>query len=215
MQWDWEYTGRILPKLLTGVWMTILVTFVTSVIALGGGLALAIFENVTGRGGRWIARSIIGLFRGIPILILLYFGFFALPELGIRLSAFLIGTVTLGVVYAAFASEVYRGALLTIPQGMRDACIALNLSPWTTWTRVLVPLMWRRSAAALVNYVQVLFRQSAFLFALGVPVLLGQAQTAGYESFRYLEPYTLAGVFYLLLNIPLLVVLKWIEARHA
>jgi len=214
MQWDWEYTGRIMPQLLTGVWMTVLVTVFTSAIALGGGLAIAIFENVTGRGGRWIARSIIGLFRGVPILILLYFGFFALPELGIRLSGFVIGTVVLGVVYAAFSSEVYRGALLTIPQGMRDACVALNLPPWVAWTRVLIPLMWRRSAAPLVNYVLVLFRQSAFLFALGVPVLLGEAQTAGYQNFRYLEPYTMAGAFYLLMNIPLVLLLKRIEARN-
>jgi polar amino acid transport system permease protein len=215
MSWDWDYAIRILPQLLTGVWMTLLVTAVSSVIALGGGLAIAIFESVTGRRGRWFSRSVIELFRGIPILVLLYFGFFALPEIGIRLSAFVIGTVVLGVVYGAFCSEVYRGALLTLPQGIRDACVALNLSPWVTWTRVLIPLMVKNSAAALVGFVLILFRQSAFLFALGVPVLLGQAQTVGYESFRYLEPFTLAGVFYLILNIPFVLVLKHFESRHA
>jgi polar amino acid transport system permease protein len=199
---------------LNGVWMTLLVTAVSSCIALLGGLAVAIIESVTGRTGRWISRSLVELFRGVPILVMLFFGYFALPELGITLSGFVIGTVVLGVVYGAFCSEVYRGALLTIPSGLRDACVALNLPPWIVWTRILVPLMIRQSAAALIGFVLILFRQSAFLFALGVPVLLGQAQTVGYESFRYLEPFTLAGAFYLLLNIPFIILLKRVEARH-
>ena len=57
-------------------------------------------------------------------------------------------------------------------------------------------------------YVLVLFRQSSFLFAIGVPVLLGQAQVAGYQSFRYLEPFTLAGLFYLALNLPFVYLLS-------
>lgn len=75
--------------------------------------------------------------------------------------------------------------------------------------------MVRRSAPALVNYVLILFRQTSFLFAIGVPVLMGKAQVAGYESFRYLEPFTLAGVIYLTLNLPFLYLLSRWKTKHA
>ena len=70
------------------------------------------------------------------------------------------------------------------------------------WYLVLIPIAVRKSLPALVNYVLVLYKQSSFLFAIGVPVLLAQAQLAGYQSFRYLEPYTITGVLYVLMNLP-------------
>ena len=140
------------------------------------------------------------LFRSI--LVLLYFGFYALPEIGILLPGFAVGVLVLGLVYAAYCSEVYRGALMTIPVGLRDAAFALGLSTFAMWYLVLIPIAVRKSLPALVNYVLVLYKQSSFLFAIGVPVLLAQAQLAGYQSFRYLEPYTITGVLYVLMNVP-------------
>jgi polar amino acid transport system permease protein len=160
-------------------------------------------------------RFLLELFRGVPILVLLYFGFYVLPKAGVIIPAMAIGIAVLGTVYAAFCSEVYRGSLITIPVGLRDACVALNLSPYVTWRRVLVPLMIQRAAPALLNYVLVLFRQSSLLFAIGVPVLLGKAQVAGYESFRYVEPFTVAGVLYLGMNLPFLYILSRLKAKHA
>jgi polar amino acid transport system permease protein len=215
LTWDWDYVLKVLPDLLVGVWYTVLVTLASSAIALIGGLLLAILENVSTRLGRTFVRFLLELFRGVPILVLLYFGYYVLPEAGLIIPAMAIGVAVLGTVYAAFCSEVYRGSLITIPTGLRDACVALNLSPYVTWRRVLVPLMIQRSAPALMNYVLVLFRQSSLLFAIGVPVLLGKAQTAGYESFRYLEPFTLAGILYLGMNLPFLYFLSRFRTQNA
>jgi polar amino acid transport system permease protein len=213
--WDWAFAWRILPDLLEGVWITALVTFASAALALAGGLALAVFSLTTGRIGSLAARAVLEFLRGVPILVLLYIGFYALPQYGLTLPAFVIGVVVLGVVYGAFCSEVYRGALIVIPQGLRDAALALGLSAWVTWTRILIPLAVRSSLPSLINYVLVLYRQSALLFAIGVPVLLARAQIVGYQSFRYLEPYTIAGVMYLLLNLPLIYLLARLQARHA
>jgi len=214
MIWDWAFALRILPDLMEGVWITVLVTLASAIIALVGGLALAVLSLTTGWVGRLFARALLDLLRGIPILVLLFFGFYALPQYGITLSAFAIGVVVLGLVYGAFCSEVYRGALITIPQGLRDASVALGLTPWVMWRRVLIPLAVRNSLPALINYVLVLYRQSALLFAIGVPVLLARAQMVGYQSFRYLEPYTMAGLLYLLLNLPFIYLLVRLQARH-
>jgi len=207
MDWDWSFAWSILPDLLWGVVVTIAVSLVASAFALAGGLALAVCSSISGRAGQVALRIVMELFRGVPILVLLYFGFYALPQLGITLSSFTVGVLVLGIVYAAFCSEVYRGALVTISEGTRDACIALGLSRSVTWRRILIPLAVRKCAPALLNYVLQLFRQSALLFAIGVPVLLSKAQVVGYERFRYLEPYTLAGVLYLLMNVPFIYLL--------
>lgn len=214
MTWDWSFALDILPRLMVGVWYTVLVTLASSAIALTAGLLLAILENVSTRLGRAFVRFLLELFRGVPILVLLYFAFYVLPEVGLTFPALPIGIAVLGVVYAAFCSEVYRGSLITIPAELRDACVALHLSPYVTWRRVLVPLMVKRSVPALLNYVLALFRNSSYLFALGVPVLMGQANTAGYESFRYLEPFTLAGLIYIVINLPFLYLLSRLKDKH-
>jgi polar amino acid transport system permease protein len=202
MTWDWAYAVSIMPELLFGVVVTVLATIACSAIALLGGLLIAIAQMNSGRVGQHVMRAVMETFRGVPILVLLYFGYYALPEIGILLPGFVVGVLVLGTVYAAYCSEVYRGALMTIPAGTRDAAAALGLSKFATWYLVLVPIAVRNSLPALVNYVLVLFKQSSFLFAIGVPVLLAQAQLAGYQSFRYLEPYTIAGVLYVLMNVP-------------
>jgi polar amino acid transport system permease protein len=202
MTWDWAYAVSIMPELLFGLLVTVLVTIACSAIALAGGLLIAIVQISAGRAGHIVMRVMMEIFRGVPILVLLYFGFYALPEIGIILPGFAVGVLVLGLVYAAYCSEVYRGALMTIPAGLRDAAAALGLSTFATWYLVLIPIAVRKSLPALVNYVLILYKQSSFLFAIGVPVLLAQAQLAGYQSFRYLEPYTITAVLYVLMNAP-------------
>ena len=116
----------ILPDLMVGVWYTVLVTLASSAIALTVGLLLAILENLSTKLGRAFVRFLLELFRGVPILVLLYFGFYVLPEVGLTIPAMAIGIAVLGTVYAAFCSEVYRGSLITITAtaGLRDACVA-------------------------------------------------------------------------------------------
>jgi len=207
MSWDWSFVVAILPALLSGVLVTVEVALVASLLALSVGLLLAVVWSVGGPGTRVVLRGVQELLRGVPIVVLLYFVFYSFPQFGLTLSAFNVGVLVLGLVYAAFCSEVYRGALITIPDGTRDACKALGLSRFVTWSRVLIPIAVRKSAPALLNYVLQLFRQSALLFAIGVPVLLSQAQVVGYQRFRYLEPYTVSGILYLLMNIPFVLVL--------
>jgi polar amino acid transport system permease protein len=214
MTWDWAYAWHILPDLFAGVVVTVLVTAGCAVIALIGGLLLAVFESTAGAAGRIPVRALLGLFRGVPILVFLYFGFYALPEIGVVLPAYVVGVSVLGVVYAAYCSEVYRGALITIPTGLRDACTALGLSPTVMWWKILIPIAIRKSAPALVNYILVLYKQTSLLFAIGVPVLFARAQILGSESFRYLEPYTLTGIIYLAINLPVVAVLHGYEKRR-
>src|SRR5262249_11071740 len=88
MTWDWSYAASIMPDLLFGVVVTVLATIACSAIALLGGLLIAIAQMNCGRVGQHAMRAVMEVFRGVPILVLLYFGFYALPEIGILLPGF-------------------------------------------------------------------------------------------------------------------------------
>lgn len=214
MTWDWDYALQILPLLIQGAGLTIVVTFASAAIALGGGLLLTIATNDSPRFVTWLLRVFVETFRGVPILVLLYFGFYVLPQVGIMFSPLVVGILVLGIVYAAYCSEVYRGGIAEIPNSIHDACQALGLKRSVQWRRVLMPIAIRSVTPSLMNYVLLLYKQSSFLFAIGVPVLLGQAQMAGYNNFKYLEPYTMAAVIYLLLNLPFIFALHKLEVRN-
>jgi polar amino acid transport system permease protein len=145
--------------------------------------------------------------------VLLFFVFYALPRYGVLLSAMTTGVLVLGLTYATYSSEVYRGGLAALPQHIWDACHALGLHPRTTWRKVVIPMVIRSSIGALGNYVVILYKQTFLLVAIGVPVLLTVAQSQGYASYRYLEPFTLAGVLYLALNLPSIAAIRYLERR--
>jgi polar amino acid transport system permease protein len=208
MTWSWSFVWEIMPDLLDALVTTVIITILASIIALLGGLLLAVAAAVGGPLIRLGVRTFVELARGVPPLVVLYFGFFGLPGVGVSLSAFNVAVLVLGVLTAAFCSEVYRGALRSIPVGQREACWALSLPSHVMWIRILLPLAIRRSIPALANYVVIIFRETAVLFAIGVPVLLTQAQIVASQTYRYLEPYTVVGLIYLILNIPLVVLLQ-------
>lgn len=213
MSWDWNYAWSIMPTLVDGVVQTFLVTLLSALVALLGGLVLAVVRWVAPAPVRAPVWLLVELARGVPILVLLFFCFYALPNLGVELSAFVTGVAVLGAVYAAYCSEVYRGGLASVPTAMWDSAAALGLPTVVTWSRVILPTVVRANVGALGNYVVILYKQTALLFTIGVPVLLTNAQVAGYESFRYLEPFTLAGALYLLLNLPSIWLVRRLERR--
>jgi polar amino acid transport system permease protein len=214
MGWSWDYVAQILPDLLRGMIYTIVVSLAAASIALTMGLALAVISRVAGGAGGALNRGFVELCRGMPILVLLYFGYFALPEVGISLSAATVGILVLGILYASYCSQAYRGALVSIPSGITDACSALGLPRHVVWLRVLIPLTLRKSAPALINYILIMYRETALLFAIGVPILLARAQIDAERSYRYLEAYTIVGLCYLAFNLPIVYLLNRYERRR-
>jgi polar amino acid transport system permease protein len=211
--WDWSYAWSIVPTLLSGLRETFIVTTLSSAVALALGLVIAVAGWLAPAPARLLLRLLIELARGLPILVVLFFAFYALPEYGISLSAFTTGVLVLGLIYAAYCSEVYRGGIAALPLSTWDSCAALGLPQTTIWVKVVLPLVIRSSIGALGNYVVIIYKQTSLLVAIGVPVLLTAAQTTGYESYRYLEPYTLAGTFYLALNLPSVWMVRLVERR--
>jgi len=215
MSWDWEFAFSILPDLLLGLVVTVQATLLGSSVAFSLGLVWAIAR----RSSYWLISRPVGavveFLRGTPLLIQLYFIFYVLPDLGIKLPAFTAGVVGLGIYFSTYASEVYRAGIEGVRKGQWEAATALNLSPTRTWTSVILPQAIPAVIPALGNYLIAMFKDSALLAAITVVELLNAAQEIGADTFRYLEPLTLVAVLFLAISYPSSVMMRRLESRLA
>lgn len=198
--WDWEYAWEIMPALLKGLLVTMEVTVVAAVMAIGIGMPVAMAIRSKSYLLKVPVRFVLEFLRGTPLIVQIFFGFYILPQIGLTGSAFVTGVIVLGLHYSCYMAEIYRASIASIAQGQWEAAVALNLSRRHTWTRVILPQALRRSVPAMATYVIAMYKETALLFAIGLPVLLFEARDEGIQSFRYLEPYTIAGLMYLVVS---------------
>lgn len=210
---DWKFAWDILPALLTGSLYTVGITLVAFALALVGGLLLALLRRSRQAWISWPATSLIEFIRSTPLLIQIFFLFYVLPEYGITLSALTAGTLAIALHYSCYTAEVYRAGLNAVPRGQWEAAKALSLSRWHAYRSVILPQMIRSIVPALGNYMIAMFKDTPVLSAITVVELMLQAKNIGSQSFRYLEPITMAGLFFQIISITCAAGVRRIEAK--
>jgi polar amino acid transport system permease protein len=212
---DWDFTLQILPQLLQASLKTIGITLVAFVLAVILGLLLAVARRSRRYWLSWPAASVIEFIRSTPLLIQVYFLFYVLPSYGLNMTALVAGTLGIALHYACYTAEVYRAGLDSVPRGQWEAVTALNLSPWKAYRDVILPQAIRPILPALGNYLIAMFKDTPVLSAITVVEIMQQAKNIGSESFRYLEPITLVGLFFLTISIVLAFGVRQVESRTA
>jgi len=200
MIWDWAYAFEIIPQLAWAAVVTIEATFIGFLIAATLGLVLALLRIAFPRTA-WPISMAVELIRSTPLLIQIFFIYFVFPSFGIVLDALTAGILALGIHYAAYCSEVYRAGFDNIHRGQWEAAIALNLGSWTTFRDVIIPQAIPPVIPALGNYLVALFKETPLLSAIAVLELMQTAKIMGSETFRYTEPITLVGLFFLAMSL--------------
>lgn len=214
MEWDWEFVWSILPTLLEGVKITILATILGSIVAAAVGLVLALLRRSESRLISRPAGFFIEFIRGTPLLVQLYFLFYVLPDAGILLSPLVAGVIGLGLHYGTYTAEVYRAGIDNVPRGQWEAAKACNLNPTQTWTHVILPQAIPPMIPALANYFIAMFKETPLLSAITVLELMNQAKSIANSNYRYIEPMTLVGVFFLVISIISVFGLRWLERKY-
>ncbi|RWL43023.1 MAG: ectoine/hydroxyectoine ABC transporter permease subunit EhuD [Mesorhizobium sp.] len=214
MDWDWNFVWEIMPTLIQGVKITILATILGSILAAIVGLGIALgrrSENrLVARGIGWFAEFI----RGTPLLVQLYFIFYVLPDTGILLPPLVAGVIGLGLHYGTYTAEVYRAGIDNVPRGQWEAAKACNLNGRHTWTHIILPQAIPPMIPALANYFIAMFKETPLLSAITVLELMNQAKSVANTYYRYIEPMTLVGVFFLVISLCSVVLLRWLEHRY-
>lgn len=213
MKWDWKFTWEIIPTLGEGVLVTIQATIWGTLIAMTLGLALAIARRSP---NKFISRPVgfaAEFIRGTPLLVQLYFLFYVLPDVGILLSPLLAGVLGLGIHYATYTAEVYRGGIDNISRGQWEAAKAVNLTTRQTWTHIIIPQAIPPMIPALANYFVSMFKETPLLAAITVLELMNQARSVANYNYKYVEPMTMVGVFFLAVSIPSVILLRYLDRR--
>lgn len=212
------------PQLLLGAGMTLRLAFAALALGLCLGLMGALLKSSSNRVLYTIGDLYSTLLRGVPelvVVLLIYFGSSSVLTAVsgwfgggyVELDPFTAGTVALGVCFGAYATEVFRGALLTIPPGQYEAGYALGLSRGRIFRRVVLPQLWRIALPGLGNLFMVLMKDTALVSVIGLEETMRKAQFAtGYTK----EPFTFylaAACIYLCITIVATLVLQFLERR--
>jgi polar amino acid transport system permease protein len=213
MEWNWDFAIEVLPLLLEGAVVTIVATLLGAVLALALGLMFALGQRSP---SQWVAvasRSFARFIRGTPLLIQLYFLFYVLPDVGIKLSPLTAGVIGFGLHYATYVSEVYRAGIDNVPRGQWEAAKATNLTVAQTWRYVVLPQAVPPMIPALANYCVGMFKETPLLSVVTVLELMGQATIVSNYTYRYLEPITLVGAIFLTISLVSVWGLRALEKR--
>lgn len=214
MIWNWEYAGEILPVLLEHfVRYSLVATLLGSALAAVLGLVFAIVRYVRVPVLAPLTTGFIEFVRSTPLLVQLFFLFYVLPGFGITMSPLVTGVLALGVHYACYYAEVYRAGIDGVPKGQWEATTALSIPARYTWQHIVLPQALRRVLPALGNYAVSMFKETPFLALITVPELVQTASSLGSRNFRYIEPFTIAGLIFLLASYPTALALRKMENR--
>jgi polar amino acid transport system permease protein len=213
--WDWDYAFSVLPDLLRALLVTVEITLLGSLVALVLGLVIAVLRQLHVPVLDQVLWALVEFIRSTPLLVQVFFLYFFLPHIGITLSAMVVGVIGLGVHYASYTSEVYRAGIDAVPRGQWEAATALSLSRGRTWTGVILPQAIPRVLPALGNYVISMFKEVPLLLAISVVEVVSKARELGTTTFRFTEPYTIAGLLFLALSYPASLLVRRLERRSA
>ncbi|MDW9714568.1 ectoine/hydroxyectoine ABC transporter permease subunit EhuD [Sinorhizobium meliloti] len=211
LQWRWDFFWNISPLLLEGTLYTLAAAATGYAVSVVLGLILALLQRTAIKPLTFAVREFVELIRSTPLLLQIFFLFFVAPQIGIELSAWTSGMITLGIYYSAYMSEVYRGGLEAVPTGQWEACTALSFSARDTYVRIILPQAVPPALAGMGNLLVGILKDTPMLSVIGVAELMHNANAIGAEYYRFLEPYTAVGFIFLIISIPIAGLIRVIE----
>lgn len=200
--WRWEFVWEILPRLIKATGNTILAALLGYAIAMVLGLVFALAQRTRFSPLNRAVREFVEFIRSTPLILQIFFVFYVAPQFGVTLSPWMAGMIAIGLHYASYLSEVYRGGINSVPKGQWEAAMSLSLSPTRTYARIIIPQAIPPAFAGMGNYLVGIFKDTPMLSVIGVAELMHAANAIGSEHYRFLEPYTLVGIMFLMISLP-------------
>lgn len=214
--WNWniilEYREVFFKGALTTLWLTLLVVLFGTVL----GVCIGIMKRSTFPLWNWIATVYIGLFRALPILVVLIWIFYVMPTLiGLRFSPFLAAFIALSLHLAAFVAETVRAGIAAIPKNQFESGITLGFSSSQIMYHIIFPQAIRNMLPNLMGLYITELKNSSLASIIAVNELLHLSNIAISNTFRPLEIYTAVAVVYLIIILPFLFIAGRVEKHLA
>ena len=213
---DWSFIRSHWFFIFNGVWLTILLSVLSIILATALSLLGALGRLSKFAPTYALATFYISLIRGTPLLLQVVFFFLALPQLGIRLSGLAAGVLALGLNYGAYMTEIMRAAIQSVDAGQREAAQAMGMTHFQIMRFVILPQALRLVIPPIGNQFIAMLKDTSLISVTGfVWELLWRAQKQGRANFRSLEALLIAAVFYWIITIVFSAFQAQIEMRLA
>jgi polar amino acid transport system permease protein len=213
MQAFWRDTVEFLPILMSGVALTIMVTIGSLLLSTVLGLVWALMR-VSGIGVlTGFSGGLINVIRGIPIIVLLFYLYFVMPEFGVTLTALQAAILGLGIAYSAYQAENFRAGIEAIDKGQIEAAQAIGMSWWQTMRRVVLPQAVKIVLPPYGNVMIMMLKDSSQASTITVAELALQGKLIASSTFKNTSVFTLVALMYLTMSIPLILLVRHFEKR--
>jgi polar amino acid transport system substrate-binding protein len=208
----WDATRSYLPSLFRAALITLMLSCAAMVVAVLAGALIASGRVYGPRPLRIMLTGYVEIIRGTPLLLQLFVLYFGLAGF-VQLPAMLAALIGLGLNYAAYESEIYRGALEAIPQGQLDAARAVGLTDVQTLVLVRGPQAFRLALPPMTNDFVALLKDSSLVSVITVVELTKQTSIFAANIGTWLVPGALCAALYLVLSLPLARLSRRLEKR--
>ncbi len=196
-------TISVFPQLLSSVPVVLQLAFGAMALALVLGLLIALARLSNSNIIKAVSTAFVEVMRGTPLLVQLVYIFFVLPSIGVEIQPVPAGIIGLGLNYAAYLSEVFRSAILSVEHGQTEAALSLGYTPASTLWKVVIPQSFVVSMAPIGNYFISLIKDTALTSVIAVAEILKTANMINSQTFQTTEIYTAAAILYLIISLPL------------
>lgn len=211
-----DYIGDWFWQMAIASLRTLELMLVSFCLACAIGLVIALFRISPFGALRTVARLYIGFFRGVPVLVILYWIYFALPEMGydiLVISSYTAAVLGLGIHGGAFLAEIFRSGIESLHKGQMEAALALGMTPAKAMTHIILPQATRVVVPPIANYAVGLLKETALCSIIAAPELMLRAKDLASSSFLPMHAFVLAAVFYYAMSFPLMRLAEQLEVR--
>ena len=215
MKYDWTIIWQYRDALAHGVGVTVMLTVVTMLIAVPGGIAIMLLRQSRLRVLSALGTCFVEFFRNLPLILVIYWTFYVLPILvEVVLSPFATAIVALSLAISAYNAETFRAGVNSIRKGQTDAALALGMSRWQMMRKVVLPQATRRVLPVLASTWVSLFKDTSLVSVIAVGELAYTAMEIRAQTFRILEMLTAMALIYWALGYPQAKLVDWIHRKH-
>lgn len=205
----------ILSLLAAGAGYTVLVTFSCIATGLVVGLAVAMLTRLHLGVLDAVLSVFTYVFRGIPVLVLLFIVFFGLPAMGLSVPPLVSMMLSLGLISGAYLAEVFRGALESVDTNEIVAAEAMGMSRWQILISIELPQMLRFAVPGMINEFTTVLKYSPFAYTVGIPEIMKHAMVLASTTLRGVEIYVAIGLLYFAIYKLMLFSVRAVERRYA
>src|ERR1700712_3144891 len=202
--------AEFLPILLQGVWLTVVVTIGSLLLSTVLGLLWALMRVSGIRALTLLSGGLINVIRGIPIIVLLFYLYFVMPDFGVTLTALQAAILGLGIAYSAYQAENFRAGIEAIDKGQIEAAQSIGMGWWATMRRVVLPQAVKIVLPPYGNIMIMLLKDSSQASTITVAELALQGKLIASSTFKNTSVFTLV---YLTMSIPLILLVRHFENK--